>query len=701
MSCRRRRRPCRDQPPGRRGRSSGFQRLAVQSRACLLRDACRLRAALVRVQRGGQLRLDALGVPPEPADAGRPARGLSDLRLQGFQVGRRRPPQVRRHFACPRSSSASRVPVRRVVRLGRVTDGNIGDRHVHSAHPPRHRLTARSTSCAPRLRRGRPQASGGRVGVTVTTSPTSSAPRAAARSGEPPHRRELGLSGTTSAFRRASAASACSLDAADSCSSKSIFLLTSAWRLAASSSAVRTANARSRSVQRASRSPGVLSLSASSATLLARARAFDLCLQLPFGAVAQRRPESGPAGTAAMACCASFSRAVGSGLSKLELLAGHRLGHLSVGLCGSRLLFRSLQDVRGSVGRCPGLVTPACSRCRCLLVEILQPPLRREHIIAQLFDAASRPRSRCGRSRPRRSVRGRLLRERLHLGEELGGADIRFIAPSLAPQRAPAAASPHLPSHRRASEAAPSRPCDSFSRSAAALNTLPLAVLFAPLSVYASSRRAWVRAAAPRTAGSCATACNAAAIRSLPLPVRIVLQAVREHRRHVGLRGQQHGRQEALRQALGAAAPPGSGMPQRRISRSLASTFRARSTSSKSTPFLDSSRTREPPLPKLLPDPPDTAAPPSRTSSRRPDRPPPVHGNVLLAVRRRVRQQQRQADGVGQRRLAEVVGPVQHVQARAELDVRPRRSPAKSVTRSRCSLIARAPRAPPGPCSSL
>jgi hypothetical protein len=42
--------------------------------------------------------------------------------------------------------------------------------------------------------------------------------------------------------------------------------------------------------------------------------------------------------------------------------------------------------------------------------------------------------------------------------------------------------------------------------------------------------------------------------------------------------------------------PPGSGIPQRSSSRSRASTFLARSTSSKSTPFFDSSSTEVPPL---------------------------------------------------------------------------------------------------------
>ena len=43
--------------------------------------------------------------------------------------------------------------------------------------------------------------------------------------------------------------------------------------------------------------------------------------------------------------------------------------------------------------------------------------------------------------------------------------------------------------------------------------------------------------------------------------------------------------------------PPGSGMPQRKISRSFPSTFLARSTSSKSQPFFDSCRSDEPPFP--------------------------------------------------------------------------------------------------------
>ncbi len=97
--------------------------------------------------------------------------------------------------------------------------------------------------------------------------------------------------------------------------------------------------------------------------------------------------------------------------------------------------------------------------------------------------------------------------------------------------------------------------------------------------------------------GSCATACNAAAICSLPLlagsPCRLS--------RSTALTSSCGDKSTVARKLVGSPLappePPGSGMPQRRISRSFASTFLPCSTSSKSLPFLDSCRSDEPLLP--------------------------------------------------------------------------------------------------------
>ena len=138
------------------------------------------------------------------------------------------------------------------------------------------------------------------------------------------------------------------------------------------------------------------------------------------------------------------------------------------------------------------------------------------------------------------------------------------------------------------------------SRSAAILKTLPLAVLFAPLSVYAASRRDCVSRSRATNNGSCATACNAAAICSLPLPVGSPCKLLYSTALTSSCGDKSAVARKLAGSPLAPPVPPGSGIPQRRISRNFPSTFLPRSKSSKSLPFLDSCRSEEPPLPNCF-----------------------------------------------------------------------------------------------------
>ena len=159
-----------------------------------------------------------------------------------------------------------------------------------------------------------------------------------------------------------------------------------------------------------------------------------------------------------------------------------------------------------------------------------------------------------------------------------------------------ATASRHLPNRRPVSEDPPFPPSLGSRASRRRWNTLPFAVFFAPLSVNASSRLACVARSIAVKSGSCATACNAAAISSRPVPLGSPCKLASRTAVTSDCVDSSAVARKLVGRPLPPPAPPGSGMPHRRRSRSLPSTFRARSTSSKSLPFFDSCNNAAPPF---------------------------------------------------------------------------------------------------------
>ncbi len=100
--------------------------------------------------------------------------------------------------------------------------------------------------------------------------------------------------------------------------------------------------------------------------------------------------------------------------------------------------------------------------------------------------------------------------------------------------------------------------------------------------------------------GSCATACNAAAIWSLALLVASPSKLLPSAALTSSCGDSSTVARKLVGSPLAPPVSPGSGIPQRRISLSFASTFLPRSTSSKSWPSLDSCRSDEPLLPNCF-----------------------------------------------------------------------------------------------------